>query len=147
MKRVRVVADVAHLPDVTFGPRSTAWWGTVGFMVIEGGTLVICAFTYLYLRKNFVAFPPLGTPLPSLPVPIAQLILMGISIVPMWCAARAARALDPDRARTALIIASVLKLGIFVLRWYEFKALNTRWNSDAYGSAAWFVLGFHATLL
>ncbi|MGI8548254.1 MAG: cytochrome c oxidase subunit 3, partial [Gemmatimonadaceae bacterium] len=68
-------------------------------------------------------------------------------VVPGWDVVRAALALDPDRARIALIVASVLKLGILGLRWYEVKALNTRWNSDAYGSAAWFVLGFHATLL
>lgn len=143
----RVVADVADLPDVTFGPRSTAWWGTVGFMATEATTLVICAFTYLYLRKNFYTFPPHGTPLPSLGVPIAQLILMAISIGPMWYAVRAARALDLQRTRVALSVELVLKFGILVLRWYEFKALNTSWNSDAYGSAAWMVLGFHATLL
>jgi heme/copper-type cytochrome/quinol oxidase subunit 3 len=110
-------------------------------------SLFICAFAYLYLRKNFGAYPPHGTPLPSLGIPIAQLIVMGISIVPMWFAARYARALDLDRMRIALVIAVLVKIAILVLRWYEFKALNTRWNSDAYGSAAWVTIGFHSTLL
>lgn len=147
MKHTRVVADVSALPDVTFGPRSTPWWGTLGFMVTEGLSLLICAVTYLYLRKNFYAFPPEGTPLPSLGVPVLQLVVMAISVVPMWYAARSARRLDLDRTRIALTIAVVIKLVILVVRWYEFKALNTWWNSDAYGSAAWVTLGFHTTLL
>jgi cytochrome c oxidase subunit III len=147
MKPVRVVADVSQLPDVTFGPRSTTWWGTIGFMVTEGLTLVICAFAYLYLRKNFYHYPPEGTPLPSLGVPLVQVLVMLVSIVPMVYAGRYARRLDVDGTRAALLIALVIKLGILVLRWYEFPALNTRWNSDAYGSAAWIVMGFHTTLL
>jgi hypothetical protein len=30
------LGDVADLPTVTFGHRSLMWWGTLGFMVIEG---------------------------------------------------------------------------------------------------------------
>ncbi|MES2357267.1 MAG: cytochrome C oxidase subunit III [Gemmatimonadota bacterium] len=147
MKPIRVVADVSQLPDVTFGPRSTTWWGTVGFMVTEGLTLVICAFAYLYLRKNFYHYPPEGTRLPSLGIPVIQLIVMLLSIIPMFFAARYARRLDVNGTRIALLIALVIKLAILVLRWYEFPALNTQWNSDAYGSAAWIVMGFHTTLL
>ena len=147
MRPIDVVADVSQLPDVTFGPRSTTWWGTVGFMITEGLSLVICAFAYLYLRKNFYHYPPLGTPLPSLGIPIIQLVVMGISIVPMWLAARRALQLDISGARIALLAAFIIKLGILVLRWYEFQALNTHWNTDAYGSAAWIVMGFHTTML
>lgn len=144
---VRAVRDVSDLPDVTFGNRSLAWWGTLWLMVIEGGTLVICATAYLYLRKNFYDFPPRGSALPSLGVPITQLIVMGASLIPMWYAARAAKRLDLSRARLAITIELVFKAAIMVLRWYEFKALNVWWNSNAYGSAVWIILGFHATLL
>ena len=147
MKRLRVVADVSQLPDVTFGPRSTPWWGTIGFMVTEGLTLIICAFAYLYLRKNFYHYPPEGTRLPDLGIPTAQLVVMLISVVPMLLAARYARRLDVNRTRAALLVALVIKIAILVLRWYEFPALNTQWNSSAYGSAAWIVMGFHTTLL
>jgi cytochrome c oxidase subunit III len=147
MKRLRVVADVARLPDVTFGPRSTPWWGTIGFMVTEALTLVICAFAYLYLRKNFYHYPPAGTKLPDLRIPLIQLGVMLLSVVPMWLAARYARRLDLDRTRLALLVALAVKIGVLVLRWYEFPALNTQWNSNAYGSAAWVTIGFHTTLL
>jgi heme/copper-type cytochrome/quinol oxidase subunit 3 len=147
MKRLRVVSDVSRLPDVTFGPRNVTWWGTVGFMVTEGLTLVICAFAYLYLRKNFYNYPPDGTPLPSLGIPSIGLAVMLLSLVPMWLAGRYARRLDFSATRIALLVATVMKCAILVLRWYAFDALNTRWNSNAYGSAAWVVMGFHTTLL
>jgi cytochrome c oxidase subunit 3 len=147
MKPMRVVSDVSRLPDVTFGPRSTVWWGTIGFMVTEGLTLVICAFAYLYLRKNFYHYPPSGTPLPSLGIPIAQLVVMGISIIPMAIAGRSARRLDLGSTRLWLVVAVLIKIVVLVLRWHEFTALNTAWNTDAYGSAAWVTMGFHSTLL
>lgn len=147
LPRMRALRDVSDLPDVAFGNRSTAWWGTLWLMVIEGMTLVVCATAYLYLRKNFFDFPPRGSALPSLGVPITQLIVMAGSVAVMWYAARAAKRLDLQTARVALLVELVFKAAILVLRWYEFKALNVWWNSNAYGSAAWIVLGFHATLL
>ena len=42
------------------------WWGTLGFMVIEGWTLALLAAMYFYIRQNFLTWPPLRTPLPSL---------------------------------------------------------------------------------
>ena len=41
MKALRPAGDVAALPTVTFGHRSLMWWGTVGFMVIEGSMFVM----------------------------------------------------------------------------------------------------------
>jgi heme/copper-type cytochrome/quinol oxidase subunit 3 len=34
-----------------------------------------------------------------------------------------------------------------VLRYFELRSLNVRWDENAYGSVAWLVLGAHATLL
>jgi heme/copper-type cytochrome/quinol oxidase subunit 3 len=33
------------------------------------------------------------------------------------------------------------------LRWFEFGVLNTRWDSNAYGSMVWLLLGLHTTHL
>jgi len=146
-RSTRVVADVGALPTVTFGSGSMAWWGTIGFAVIEGLALVICAASYFYLRRNFVAWPPWGTPRPSLVVPGIGLLLMAVSIGPMMRACAHARRLALAPMRAWLLAGLVVKLAILVVRWYEFKALHTRWNSDAYGSITWITVGFHATLL
>src|SRR5205085_2009675 len=41
----------------------------------------------------------------------------------------------------------VLVFPTIVLRWWELWALNTRWDTTAYGSAAWTIVGFHTSLL
>jgi len=47
MTSLRAQATVADLPSVTFGQRSLMWWGTLGFMVIEGWTIALLLVSYL----------------------------------------------------------------------------------------------------
>jgi cytochrome c oxidase subunit III len=147
MKTERAVLDVSDLPTVVYGPRDLMWWGTVGFMVIEGFTLALCVFTYLYLRKNFIEWPPFRTPLPSLTIPTINLGVMLAGVPLAWWTKRRAEHLDRRGVRIGLILGSITGLLITGLRFFEFAALNTQWNSNAYGSVIWFILGFHATLI
>lgn len=147
MRPLRPSVDVAALPTVTFGHRSLMWWGTLGFMVIEGWTTALLVVSYLYLRQNYNAWPPLRTPNPSLLIPTINLAIMLVSFVPMYFAAVAAKKLDEAAVKRWLVISSVVMLPILVLRWWELWALNTRWDTNAYGSAAWVIVGFHTSLL
>jgi heme/copper-type cytochrome/quinol oxidase subunit 3 len=139
--------DVSALPETTFGHRAVTWWGTLGFMAAEGTTLVVCAVAYLYLQRNFQTWPPAGVPLPSLTIPTIQAALMLLSIPVVMATSRAARRLDLDRVRIGMVLATVFALVFCVLRWFEFRALHTRWDTNAYGSAAWAIVFAHATLL
>ncbi len=141
------LGDVAGLPTVTFGHRSLMWWGTLGFMVIEGWTLALIVAMYFYIRQNFLNWPPLRTPLPDLRWPTINLAVILVSIVPVYLADRASRRLDLGGVKLWLLVSSLISLVIPVLRWYELWALNVRWDSNAYGSAAWLIVGTHATLL
>jgi len=147
MKPLRPTADAAALPSVTFGQRSMMWWGTLGFMTIEGWTIALLVAAYLYLRQNYSAWPPLRTPNPSLLIPTINVALMLVSIVPAWIAARAAGRLDTTAVKRWLVITCIIELPIIILRWWELWALNTRWDTTAYGSAAWTIVGFHTSLL
>jgi cytochrome c oxidase subunit III len=147
MKPLRVVADVSGLPRSTFGHRSMMWWGTLGFIAIEGSTLFICVVSYFYLRRNFSTWPPEHVFRPALLIPTIQAGLMLLSNIPMASVDRAARRMDLRGVQRGMVICSVLAVGMTVLRWFEFKALNVRWDSNAYGSAAWATLTSHGTLL
>src|SRR5215212_6707713 len=94
MKALRPAGDLAHLPTVTFGHRSLMWWGTLGFMVIEGWTIALLVGAYLYLRQNYDTWPPLRTPYPSLLLPTINLVVMLISLVPARIVEQKAKALD-----------------------------------------------------
>ena len=91
-RRLRSVLDLRELPDVVFGPRDLMWWGTLGFVLVEGFTLVLCAGAYVYLQQNFSTWPPQNTPRPSLGVPTIQVIVMLLSIpVVLWMSKAAKR--------------------------------------------------------
>jgi heme/copper-type cytochrome/quinol oxidase subunit 3 len=147
MRRLRPTINVSELPTVTFGPRSLMWWGTLGFATIEGWTVILLLGSYLYLRQNFGAWPPLRTPYPSLLIPTINLVLMLISIIPTWITGRAAQRLDEAAVKRWLLISCIVITPTVALRWWELTALGTRWDTNAYGSAAWTIVGYHASLL
>jgi cytochrome c oxidase subunit III len=147
VRPMRAVADVSSLPTTTFGNRGILWWGTLGFIVIEGSTLAICALTYFYLRKNFYTWPPQFIPRPALGLPTVQAVLMLASIGPIVQLDRAARRMDLAALRRWMTVAAVFSVLFPALRWFELQALHVRWDSNAYGSAAWAIVVAHGTLL
>jgi heme/copper-type cytochrome/quinol oxidase subunit 3 len=147
-QRLRGVMDLRGLPDVVFGPRDIMWWGTLGFVLIEGFTLVLCAVAYVYVTQNFPTWPPQNTPLPSLVAPTVQVVVMLVSLVPARWTSRAARRYDIGQVRIGLVVASAFGFAIVGLRaWELLVSLNVKWDTNAYGSVQWLVLGSHATLL
>jgi cytochrome c oxidase subunit III len=147
MRAIRVVADVSELPRTVFGHRSLMWWGTLGFIVIEGSTLFICVVSYFYLRRNFPTWPPEHVFRPALLIPTIQAGLMLLSNIPMRWADRASSRMDVRGVRNGFVLCSVLAVIMTVLRWFEFNSLHVRWDSNAYGSVAWATLTAHGTLL
>ncbi len=147
MKTLRPAGDVSELPSVVFGQRSLMWWATLGFMVIEGWTLALLVASYLYFRQNYESWPPLRTPYPSLLIPTINLAIMLVSLVPARLVQQAAKRLEAFPVRRWLIVQSLLQVAVLVLRWWELWALNTRWDTNAYGTAAWTIVGFHASLI
>jgi heme/copper-type cytochrome/quinol oxidase subunit 3 len=139
--------DVSRLPTLAFGPNSAMWWGTVSFILIEGFTLALCAASYLYLRRNFDDWPPLRTPMPGLVPTSLQLVVMMLSLVPNHLVKKAAHRQDLGATRRWLLVLSAVGIATLVIRWFEIGALNTRWDSHAYGSVVWAVTVAHTLLL
>lgn len=148
MRRPRPVLDVSALPDVVFGPRDIMWWGTLGFVLIEGFTLVLCAVVYVYLTQNVASWPPPGTPRPTLVVPTIQLAVMLASLPLVHWLGRRTLAFDLRRVRSGLVVVTLVALVSFLLRVLGCVAqLNVKWDTNAYGSAQWLLIGAHTTLL
>ena len=147
-RRVKSVVDLRGLPDVVFGPRDLMWWGTLGFILIEGFTLVLCAAAYVYLTQNFSTWPPEHTPLPSLGAPTLQVLLMLVSLPVVWWLSKAAHRFDLGKVRIGLTVATLFNAVFIAVRaWELLVSLNVKWNTNAYASAQWLILGMHATLL
>jgi len=144
----RIEDDVSSLPDVSFGASDLAWWGTLGFVVIEGFTLVLCAVVLVYLRQNFHAWPPEGVRLPSLGIPTVQVGLMLASLPVLFWMQRRAKAFDLNGVRIGTVLATLFGVVFVTLRMLELtRSLHVKWDTNAYGSAQWLVVGTHGTLL
>ncbi|HET6765641.1 MAG TPA: hypothetical protein VFH27_18305, partial [Longimicrobiaceae bacterium] len=139
--------DVSGLPEVVFGSRSLAFWGTAGFMVIEGTTLVILGSVYVFLWQNFERWPPASTALPALLVPTLSMLFLVATCLPAYFLSRAAKAKDLRATRRWLVVCSLCAVGWIVFRALELRVLNTRWDDNAYGSAVWALIFAHFTLL
>jgi cytochrome c oxidase subunit 3 len=144
--RPRVVADLSQLPMHGMGSASLTWWGTLGFMLIEGSGFALVLAVYLYLASIAPEWP-LGAPPPDLlPGTIVTLALV-LSLIPNLLISRWARQEDLGKVRIGLIVMTVLGFAPLVPRAFEFLALNVLWDSNAYGSVTWFLLGLHTTHL
>jgi cytochrome c oxidase subunit 3 len=139
--------DVGALPAVVFGRRAITWWGTVGFMVIEASTLVVCGVTYLYLRKNQHTWPPEPYAHPSLLLPTISALFLALSNIPNRWLHKACLRLDKRAVQRGMLLMATLATVACVLRVFDFRELNVHWDTNAYASAAWITLAFHTTLL
>lgn len=148
IRRPRVVMDVSGLPDICFGPRDIMWWGTMGFVVIEGFTMVLCWVVLIYLHQNFPTWPPEDTLRPSLGLPTVMAATMVLSIPFVHWLDGASKRFDLRSVRIGLVVAAIVSSTFVAMRLGELaSSVNVKWNSNAYGSAVWLVLGSHGTLL
>jgi heme/copper-type cytochrome/quinol oxidase subunit 3 len=138
--------DICHLPTFAFGNRSPMWWGTMGLMAIEGTVFALAVMTYFYLRSHSNVWPMSKFP-PDLMWGNINTLIMLASLVPNYLAKRAAEKLDLAKVRLWMVAGILFSVGFLIVRGIEFGALNTRWDSNAYGSAVWMLMGLHTTHL
>jgi cytochrome c oxidase subunit III len=135
--------DVSALPDQgEFGHKGLIWWGTTGFMVIEGSMFVMVLITYFYLRLRVDQWPP-GLPNPDLFYGTLNLSVLLVSALPNHFAKLAAERLDLAPTRRWLVLCVLLGVALLVIRGFEFTTLNCRWDDNAYGSMVWCLLVLH----
>ena len=132
------------LPDHAFRYHAPIWWGNLVMIFIEGAAFAILAASYFYIWRNFGAWPPPRTPVPDLGVSSINLLVLAVSAAPFWYAARLAQLQErPAVVGGWLALGVLLGIAAIVLRGFEFRALHTRFDSNAYGSITWTILGVH----
>jgi cytochrome c oxidase subunit 3 len=145
MKEI-VVGSLKDVPTTGFGSRTTPWWGTLGFIALEGTGFALAGGALLYLWAVNPQWP-LSAPRPD-PVPgTFILVLLLASLVPNYFTKKWAEQENVWMARIGILIMCIFGIVPLIIRWFEFGALNVRWDDNAYGSAQWFLLGLHTTHL
>lgn len=144
--RQRVVADLSNLPLHALGTGSVTWWGTCVFMLLEGTGFALVIAIYLYLASIAPAWP-IGAPLPDLlPGTVVTLLLLA-SVIPNVLVHRWAARQEMRKVRIGLVVMTVFGVLPLVVRVFEFPAMHISWDSNAYGSIVWTMLGLHTTHL
>lgn len=138
--------DVSPLPTVVFGPRTTLWLGFVGVIIVEGMMILLIIVAYFYLRARGADWPPGVTP-PPLVAATANTGVFVISTLPAGWLKRAAEQGDLARVRRWLLALCAAAITTIVLSGWAFASLNVRWDSHAYGSLVWMLLGTEAVVL
>lgn len=140
----RKVLDVGALPAYAFGHSGLIWWGTIGFMVIEGSMFVMSLVAYYFLRTRSSEWPP-GAPDPHLTWATVNTVLLLGSLIPNYVTKKAAEAFELQRVHLFLPICLGFGAAFIVVRALEFTTLGVSWDSSAYGSIVWFILALHST--
>jgi heme/copper-type cytochrome/quinol oxidase subunit 3 len=134
--------DVSGLAPAAFGHRSILWWGTMGLIVIEGTAFALAIAMYFYIRLRNSTWPP-NVPPPGLFWGTLNTAVLLASAVPNELAKKAAEKVDLAKVRLWLIVCLAFGVAFNVIRVFEFMSLNCLWNTNAYGSIVWMLLGLH----
>jgi cytochrome c oxidase subunit III len=143
-REVEIVGDLSTLPKSATGAAHLVWWGNIGFMLIEGTGFALVIAVYLYLMSRASTWPIDAPPpdlLPGMPV---TLILLA-SLVPNYLISRWGEQEDLRKVRIGMVVMSVFGAAPLVARAFEFPALRVSWDTNAYGSVVWMLLGLHTT--
>ena len=87
-------------------------------------------------------WPP-GFASPRLLCGTTNLIVLLVSCVPNQLAKKASERFDVRGVQIWMVVCVAFAVAFNVIRIFEFGALNVRWDSNAYGSAVYALLGFH----
>jgi cytochrome c oxidase subunit 3 len=140
----QVTDDLSALPLHGMGTASVTWWGTAAFMLIEGTGFALALAVYLYLMSLAATWPIDAKRPDLLPGTLVTLLLLA-SVVPNVLVSRWAGRQELRKVRIGMVVMSVLGIAPLIVRIFEFPALNISWDTNAYGSIVWTLLGLHTT--
>lgn len=140
----RPALDLSTLPLHGSGSASVTWWGTLAFMLLEGSGFALVIGIYLYLHSLAPEWP-IGAPAPSLGPGTVLTAILFVSVLPNVLVSRWAARGDLGKVRIGILVMSIFGIVPLVLRFYEFPAMHVLWDSNAYGSIVWLLLGLHTT--
>lgn len=146
MLQPHFVGDLAPLETRAYSHRSLTWWGLLGMFIIEATVFALAAACYLYLMNQEPHWPPHADAPPLLMSTVLTVALILSAFPNQWLKKQSEKEnLKP--VQIGLVLLTAIGLGILVLRYFEFKALNVSWRDNAYGSILYAVLTLHTVHL
>src|SRR5690349_25148768 len=124
IRAVRFTEDLSHLPTHKFGTSSVTWWGTLGYMVIEGVAFGLAFATYFFLMGHEQGWPPEGRAAPNVLAGTIFTVVILLSEIPNTRIKKAALAHDLGAIRALMPIMVAVGVVLLIIRGFEFNSLN-----------------------
>ncbi len=137
------VAPSEMLTTSASGPGDPGWLAMALLAVVNLVLFVTLIVSYFYLRGGGgVAWPPSGYSDPDLGLPIAALIVLLLSALPLWWAQSGIARGDVSRLRVGLLIAIALGVVFVILQWIALGQQSFSWSANAYASIVYTMIGY-----
>ena len=135
--------NLAGLPVLDISNKEPLWWGQLLLCMIEGSMFFMLIAIYFYLRLRVDVWPGPGVILPGVVIPTVAFLPLIISTIGSYWASEAAK--KDNRGGMILGLAvNLVFAGVFLaLRFWQLRALNFNWATDAHGSIFWTILFLH----
>ncbi|MCB5187502.1 cytochrome c oxidase subunit 3 [Methylobacillus caricis] len=137
--------DASKLPDYSYEFKSPLWWGIIGLVTVEGTVVATLIASFFYLQGNHAAWPPAGTNPPELLLPTLSTLVLLASMVPVYLTDKAFKSGNPEPLGRLPLFSILLALIFLAIKAYEYGGhIDFRWDTHAYGSVVWLMIGFHS---
>jgi heme/copper-type cytochrome/quinol oxidase subunit 3 len=122
------------------------FWGVAVLIATEGMLFLALVATYFFLRAASSTWPLGGIEPPEIGARawVFTALLLGSSLPIFWADAAVKRG-DFRVVRIALTISSLMGAAFLVNTVLEFRDLTFGWDTNAYGSIYYVIVGLHAT--
>jgi cytochrome c oxidase subunit I+III len=124
------------------GSRVISRWGILLTIITLGTALATLAFSYLFLRLKPPQWPPEGIPLPDLSLPAVALVMLLVSVIPMWMAARGVRRDHMQPVQWGLLASVILGAAYIGVNLYSYTQLGFNYQTQAFGSISALLAAF-----
>lgn len=142
--RYRPVIDARKFSPYATSTEGPLWWGMLAMIAIETAVVVALIVSYFFLKTHNDAWPLGGYDVPKLLLPtINTFVLIASSLVMHW-ADVGAKMDDQRRLRVGMVVATTLGALFLTLKVVEYSQVPYKWDSNAYGSIVWLIIGFHS---
>lgn len=142
--RYKPVIDARRLSHYATSTDGTLWWGMAGMIAIETAVFAALVVSYFYLKTHNDVWPLGGFDVPKLMLPTINTVVLIASSAVMYWADKGAKKDDQTRLRVGMVIATSLAALFLVLKVVEYSGVPYKWDSNAYGSIVWTIIGFHS---
>ena len=121
------------------------WWGMALFLCAEATLFGTLIGSYFYLDFNAHHWPPVGVKAPSVVLPLVGTAALVATSLPMWLAARSARAGERRATMWLISVALVIQLCYLALQILLFRHDLNDFSptASAYGSIYFTLLAAH----